>query len=184
VSGKEGSKKSMKFSRKRTLARIPAALALAGVLAGCGALPVTLPLALPVLVSGAGGSVAYTVTNIAYKTFSYPIEEVKEATHMALEKMLIGEAGEEELEDGVKISATTKKLHIYIDLEKITPNTTKVSVNAKRGAVLKDKSTATEIISQIENFLEGGKEERESPVPVPAEAEPTWALNGGAGPTS
>lgn len=174
----------MIFSRKRTLLRVSAALVLAGVLAGCGALPVTLPMALPVLVSGAGGGVAYTVTNIAYKTFSYPIEEVEDATHRALEKMLIDEAGEEELEDGVKISATTKKLDVYIDLEKITPNTTKVSVNAKRGPVLKDKSTATEIISQIEKFLEEGERKREPREPVPAEAEPTWALRGGAGPTS
>jgi hypothetical protein len=36
----------------------------------------------------------------------------------------------------------------------ITPAATKVKVNAKRGSMLKDKATATEIIRQIHIILE------------------------------
>ncbi len=47
-----------------------AAFAVCAVLSGgCAALPVALPFALPLVVSGAGGGVAYTVTNVAHKTF-------------------------------------------------------------------------------------------------------------------
>lgn len=122
--------------------------------AGCTALPVALPFALPIVVSGAGGGVAYTVTNVAYQTFSHPIADVEKATHDALKKMAIDELSTEDTEDGTLITAFTEHLNIYIDLERITPAATKVKVNAKRGSVLKDKATATEIIRQVHLILE------------------------------
>ena len=57
----------------------------------------------------------------------------------------------------MEISATTARLKIYIELERITNKTTKISVNAKKNVVLKDSATATEIIEQIETILEGRK---------------------------
>ncbi|MFQ5466474.1 MAG: hypothetical protein ACE5EI_11140 [Thermodesulfobacteriota bacterium] len=131
-----------------------AAVLLAAPLAGCTLLPVALPLALPVLATGARGGVEYTVTNTAYRTFSSPIVDVEESTHRALEKMAIEEISQEEVEDGVKITALTRRLNIYITLESITPATTKVKVNAKRGPILKDKATATEIIQQMKVMLD------------------------------
>jgi hypothetical protein len=130
------------------------ALALTLLMSGCGALPVSIAAIIPVFVSAGGGGVAYTITSVAYQTFSYPSEEVEEAVHSALKKMEIGEFGREELEDGLQISAATKKLHIYITMEEITPATTKVKVNAKRGTFLKDKATAKEILVQIGRVLE------------------------------
>jgi hypothetical protein len=124
-------------------------------LTGCGALPIALTALIPVVVSGAGGGVAYTITNIAYKTFSYPINEVEAANHKALGKMHIVVVERSEEEDWVQIAAVTKRLRIYISLEQITPTTTKIKVNAKRGMVFKDKATATEIIEQTERILEG-----------------------------
>ena len=57
----------------------------------------------------------------------------------------------------MEISATTDRLKIYIELERITNKTTKISVNAKKNVVLKDSATAAEIIEQIETILEGRK---------------------------
>jgi hypothetical protein len=124
------------------------------LLTGCGALPVTVTALIPAVLSGAGGGVAYTITNIAYKTFSYPIEEVEGANKKALEKMGIKVVERKSKEDRVKITAETKRLKIYITLESITPVTTKIKVNAKRMGILKDKSTATELIEQTGWFLE------------------------------
>jgi NADPH:quinone reductase-like Zn-dependent oxidoreductase len=118
-------------------------------------MPIALTAVIPVLLSGAGGGVAYTITNIAYKTFSYPINEVEAANHEALKKMHIEEIERSEEEDWVQITAATKRLKIYIEFERITPTTTKIKVNAKRGMVFKDKATATEIIEQTERILEG-----------------------------
>lgn len=114
------------------------------------------PLAIPIAVSAGGGGVAYTVTNVAYKTVSYPVKRVEAATRGALRRMAIKEDTREVLEDGtLRITAKTEKLVIYIDLEKITPATTQIKVNAVRATVLKDKATATEIIEETEKILDG-----------------------------
>jgi hypothetical protein len=149
----------------RLFSKIPAvpAVILALLLSGCGALPITLAGVLPIIASGAGGGVAYTMTNIAYKTFSYPIGEVEGSLHAALEKMEIKEVGSEKLEYGVNVTAETRKLDIYIWMEEVTASTTRVKVNAKKGAILKDKATATEIIVQIEKGLEDFRPVTNSP---------------------
>ncbi len=124
------------------------------VVSGCGALPVTLVSVLPVMVSGAGGGIAYTMTNVAYQTFSYPIGRVTTSIHSALAKMEIAEDSMVEVEYGLEIVARTRKLTIYIEVEEITPSTTRVKVNAKRGTILKDKATAKEVLVQIGAVLE------------------------------
>ena len=109
------------------------------------------------MLTGASGGVAYTVTNVAYKTVTFPSEQVEGAVHAALKRMGIKEEGKKKIENGVEISATTDRLKIYIELERVTNKTTKISVNAKKNVALKDSATATEIIEQIERILEGRK---------------------------
>lgn len=130
--------------------KIHSLLLTAFLLAGCE----VLPLALPIMISAGGGGVAYTVTNIAYKTVSRPIKQVESALHAALKKMEIKEVKREVTDEGVSVNAATERLEIYIDLEKITPSTTRIKVNAKRSKIFKDKATATEIITQTEKILE------------------------------
>ncbi len=142
------------FLKRFRLLLLAVILGFGTVVAGCGALPVTLVSVLPVMVSGAGGGIAYTMTNVAYQTFSYPIGRVTTSIHSALAKMEIPEDSETEVEDGVEIVAKTRKLTIYIEVEEITPATTRVKVNAKRGTILKDKSTAKEVLVQIGAVLE------------------------------
>ncbi len=159
-------------SRLKQIIVLPA-LCLTLLLSGCGALPVSIAALIPVFVSAGGGGVAYTVTSVAYQTFSHPFEEVEGAVHDALEKMEIETVGNEDIEDGIKITASTKKLKIYITMEKITPATTKVKVNAKRGTFLKDKATAKEILVQVGRMLEpngtqNGAQPRQTPTPSPS----------------
>lgn len=114
-----------------------------------------IPFATPVVVSGAGGGIAYTVTNVAYKTVSYPLSKVEGALKKALRKMDIKESKREKDEDGIHILALTKELEIHIDLEKVTPTATRIKVNAVKSTVFKDKATASEIIVQTEKNLDG-----------------------------
>jgi len=133
--------------RKRMkLSRVCAVMGLFILPAGCAVLPVA-------VVVGAGGGVAYTVTNIAYKTTNHAIEDVERAAHLALEKMEIKEVERSPAGDDVRIKAQTEKLKILIDLEKITPRATRIKVDARKGEVLKDKAAAVEIIEQIESIL-------------------------------
>jgi hypothetical protein len=120
-------------------------------LTGCQLLPLA---ASPIVVSGAGGGVAYTMTNIAYKTMSFPGDKVESSLRGALKKMGIKEVGRTSSDGVVTVNAKTSKLTIEIELERITPKTTRIKVDAREGIFFKDKATATEIIVQTEKGLE------------------------------
>jgi hypothetical protein len=107
-----------------------------------------------VLVAGASGGIAYTFTNVAYKTILAPIDQVEFANRLALIKMGIRYVESTETEDGEQIIAETSELRITIELERITPETTRISVNARKNIVIKDKSTAAAIIEETEAMLE------------------------------
>ena len=107
-----------------------------------------------VLVAGASGGVAYTFTNVAYKTLIFPIDRVEFATHLALIKMRIKYVESEETENGVRILADTSELTIHITLEKITSKSTKIRVDAAKNVVVKDQATAAAIIEETEAMLE------------------------------
>ncbi len=112
-------------------------------------------LAVPAAVSGGAAGVNYTYTNIAYKTISHPIADVEAALSNALKKMDMQQTNRKEEEEGkVSITAVAGNLDIEINLEKITKTETSIKVNAKKGAFVKDKATATEIIVQTEKKLE------------------------------
>jgi len=112
-----------------------------------------------ILVAGAGGGIAYTITNVAYKTVSYPSVEVEAAVHSALKKMGIRELWREQTAESIKIAAETPDLTIYVYIDMITPKATKISVDARKNLIMKDVATATEIIEQTIRIL-GSKELR------------------------
>ncbi len=120
------------------------------VLSGCS----VTGLAVPAAVSGGVAGVNYSVTNVAYKDISHPIADVELALHKALKKMEIKEMERKAEEGKVSITAIAGDLDIDIDLGEVTPTVTSIHVNAKKGAFLKDKATATEIIVQTEKNLE------------------------------
>ncbi|RPI36781.1 MAG: DUF3568 family protein [Nitrospiraceae bacterium] len=107
-----------------------------------------------VLVTGASGGVAYTITNVAYKTIVSPIDQVAFANRLALMKMKINYVESMETGNGVTIVAETSELNISINLKKITPQMTKISVNAAKNIVMKDMATAVAIIEETEAMLE------------------------------
>lgn len=106
-----------------------------------------------VLLTGASGGVAYTITNVASKTLISPIDQVEYANRLALLKMKIRYIERRETENGVQIIAETNELNIYIDLKQITSKTTKIGVNAEKNIILKDRATAVAIIEQTEAML-------------------------------
>lgn len=104
-------------------------------------------------VAGAGVGASYTINNIAYKSFNSPMEQVHQATIAALKKMDIKIVNDIKSDEGRSISADTSELDIEINLEKVTSKTTQIKVDARKRVVLKDKATATEIISQVGKIL-------------------------------
>ena len=113
------------------------------LLSGCTAMALT----------GAGVGASYTLSNVAYRSFSSSGDHVHHATIVALKKMDIKIIDDSKSEDGRTITAATKELDIVINLEEVTSKTTQVKVDARKRVVLKDKATAAEIINQVGKIL-------------------------------
>ena len=113
------------------------------LVSGCSAIALT----------GAGIGTSYTLSNVAYRSFSSPVYRVHLATTAALKKMGIRIIDDSESEAGRSISATTKELDIRIHLEEVTSKTTQIKVDARKTFILKDKATAAEIINQVGKIL-------------------------------
>ena len=99
--------------------------------------------------TGAGIGVSYTLTNVAYRSFSSPLNQVHEATISALKEMDIKIIDDIKVVNGRSITADTMGLDIVIDLERVTLKTTQIKVDARKNVLLKDKATAAEIINQV-----------------------------------
>jgi hypothetical protein len=122
--------------------------ALSTNLSGCAAV------ALTAVGVGMATGVSHTLGGIVYKTFAAPQTKVHRSTVAALTRMQIKVV--ETSKDGTTevIKARAADRDIDIEIEALTPNTTRLSVTAvKDGGVIRDAATATEIILQTEKFV-------------------------------
>jgi hypothetical protein len=127
------------------------ALAIA-CLGGCASVGLTL------LGVGAGVSsgtgVNYTLDSIAYKTFAASEAEVRAATLRTLKRMAMDVTENGATETGRQITAVAGDRTVDIELDRITPKTSRMRVNVKKGWLFRDRATAGEIIVQTENTLD------------------------------
>ena len=108
--------------------------------------------------AGMGGSAAitHTMNGITYRTFTAPQAKVRFATIRALDRMQI-KLISDSMQDKSNIRLVTAKSSerkIEIQLEPISPNTTRMRVIAKKGSgIFYDAATAEEIIQQTKLSL-------------------------------
>ena len=103
---------------------------------------------------GMATGVSHTLSGMVYKTFTTPQAQVKRATLGALSRMQIKVVSSKR--DGTTdvIKAKASDRDIDIELEALTPNTTRMTVTAKKdGGILRDGATATEVILQTEKLV-------------------------------
>jgi len=123
-------------------------LALSQQLAGCAAIGITL------LGVGAGVGAAHELGGMSYRTFTDTLPHVKRATMTALKRMAITVSDVEKMENGERIKATAADRDIEIELESLSPKTTRMrTVARKDGGLIVDSATAVEIIIQTEKAL-------------------------------
>ncbi|HYM04781.1 MAG TPA: DUF3568 family protein [Stellaceae bacterium] len=128
-------------------------LALALCLQGCAAAGVTLASAGAGVGMGAG--VEHELNGIVYKTFAASSNEMRLATLATLDRMDMPVSGDEKTDEGLKLTATASDRTITIELQSLTPHTTRMRVVANQGTIFfKDASTATEIITQTAQELQ------------------------------
>src|SRR5690349_21434539 len=130
---------------KKTLA----ALALASLpLGGCAAV------ALTALGVGMATGVSHTLSGMVYKTFTTPQAQVEKATYGALGRMQVKVVQAKRDGSTRTIHAKAGDRDIEIELEALTPATTRMAVTAKKdGGILRDGATATEVILQTEKIV-------------------------------
>lgn len=109
-------------------------------------------------VAGAAAGVTYTVMGIAEKTFPEDREAVLAAVQKALVTLDIKTGQVRNIEEGGRIARTelqafARDLTILITVERVSDRATRVTVDASKRYVLKDKGTATEILAQTTNNL-------------------------------
>jgi hypothetical protein len=126
-----------------------AALSLQGCAAGLG---------MTLLGVGAGtassAGINHELGGIAYKTFTAPPADVHAATRMALKTMGIPVEKDEASSANRSLTAHANDRDIDIQIEEVTPRTTRLRVVASEFVVLKDSATATEIIMQTAQALD------------------------------
>ena len=110
--------------------------------------------ALGTLGSGVARGADYLSSDPVSRTVCYNYDRVKKALLVTLCKMVIDVEEVREAEDGEKIYAQTEDLHILIELKKITPIVTRISIKAGEGIVKRDKATATEIVRRTAETAE------------------------------
>ncbi len=98
---------------------------------------------------GAREIVQYAADNVSHRTLVGSLENVHKATCSALERMQIKIVQIDENREVRRITARAGRLNIKINMETITPNTTRVTVAATSNSLKKDKATSDEIILQI-----------------------------------
>ena len=128
---------------------IVAGLALASLsLGGCAAV------ALTALGVGMATGVSHTLSGMVYKTFTTPQAQVEKATYGALNRMQVKVVKAKRNGSSNTILAKAGDREIEIELEALTPNTTRMAVTAKKdGGILRDGATATEVILQTEKIV-------------------------------
>jgi len=133
-----------------------AGLVSALMLSGCAAAGLTLAGAGAGAAAGAG--VEHTLTGVTYKTFTEPLEKVRDATVDSLARMDMNIVEDGATPEGWAFKALAADRTIDIELQKLTENTTRMRVVANQGDIFfKDSATATEIILQTANTLDDRK---------------------------
>lgn len=120
----------------------------ASVLNGCAAV------ALTAVGVGMATGVSHHLGGMVYKTFSTPQPQVKKAAYAAMNRMQIKVTQSKRDGSNETILAKAGDREIVIELEALTPATTRMKVQARQnGGILADGATATEVILQTEKLV-------------------------------
>ena len=105
---------------------------------------------------GAGGLAAADSMQAADRTFTAPLEQVRDATTAALGRMDLKPSQDTTTAEGRRIVAHTNDRTIDIELENVTYNTTRMTVDVKTyHGLLRDGATANEIVQKTGEMLAG-----------------------------
>ena len=132
-------------------------VALAGLAAsGCTGIELG-ALGVAALSAGAGSVVKtgteYTLTGIAYRTFSLPLEDVSAVLRSALARMEFRVDEAAVVNGDLVIVAGGIDCAVHLRLTAITPAVTRLRVSVRKGLISHDRATTSEIVTQLERSV-------------------------------
>lgn len=126
----------------------PMLLAIVQLFYGC------VPVALTAGGVGGGIAASHQMGGLVYRTFTEPLPKVRSATLTAFKRMAIKPEKNEKIELGERILARAGDRNVEVELEALTPNTTRMRATVRRsGGMVVDSATAVEIITQTEQAI-------------------------------
>jgi hypothetical protein len=142
--------------------RLLLVLIVSSMLSGCASIAVTLA------GLGFGAGASHYMSSVNYRTFTEPLQTVRQAVLTSLWRMQIELASSERTDQGMLFKARTSNRDIEIELEAVTERSTRMrTVAHPDGGLLLDASTAAEISSQTEKALAEKSAAAPAAVPVP-----------------
>lgn len=119
------------------------------LLGGCEAMAIT------AFGVGASTGVAQTLNGRAYRTFTAPVAEVKQATLAALGRMGMKVISSKRVANEEIITAKATDREIEVTLEILSPNSTRMRSMTRQG-MFYDSATSLEIVLQTEKRMING----------------------------
>jgi hypothetical protein len=107
-----------------------------------------------------GAGINHTLNGVVYKTFTTPVKDLRVATLKTLNRMQMKVNSDKKAEFGWQINASAFERTIDIELERLTPVTTRMRVDTSKDTFFKDSATSTEIILQTAQIVENGNKAR------------------------
>ena len=101
-----------------------------------------------------GTGVNYTLDSVAYKTFAASEPDLRAATLKTLKRMAMDVTAKQTTDTGTEITATAGDRTVEIELDRITPKTSRMRVVVKKGWIFRDRATAGELIVQTARILD------------------------------
>jgi hypothetical protein len=126
------------------------------ILPGCAV--VALPAAALSVVGAAAGETIragteYTASGVAYRTLPVSLDDVTHATRETLRRMAFPVDRDELTREGRRIVARAERRRISVRLQRLSPATTRIRLVVTQSLIFRDRSTASEIITRLEEAL-------------------------------
>jgi hypothetical protein len=109
------------------------------------------------LSAGVGNAVRagteYTTTGTAYRTFTLSLEDLARVTRHTLERMELPITEAKAHDERLTLRAEGIDRTVRLTFTPISPSVTRLGISVKQGLVRRDRATASEIVTQIEQSV-------------------------------
>jgi hypothetical protein len=95
----------------------------------------------------------YTLTGTAYRTFTLSLEELAAVVRRTLDRMELPIVEAAAHDERLTLEAEGIDRTVRLTFTPISPSVTRLGISVKQGALRRDRATASEIVTQIEQAV-------------------------------